>query len=135
MEGVERGRAERVRCYNRYEIRLFTFIPFFAANSLPQKKGEITHADSAPTQPLSFFPSAIVSLGAPKSWLLNSLRERGSEQGPLEGDPALYVADIGISNVVWKRLGGNRRSKGIDFGGEWVLGLRWQAGGAGAGGD
>ena len=70
--------------------------------------------------PLAFFPSSILSLGAPKPWLLEML-----SAVDLQDTTQLYLADIGISNIAWKRVG-NRRNRGIDFGNDWVLKLRYQ---------
>jgi hypothetical protein len=61
-------------------------------------------------------------MGAPKPWLPITLRDVG-----VRDKTQLFVADIGISNLAWKRLG-NRRNRGIDFGSEWVVQLRYQAG-------
>jgi hypothetical protein len=87
--------------------------------------GEMSHTDAAPSQALAFFPAAVVSLAAPKPWILATLRETPRAA---DSEPSLYLADIGLSNVVWKRLG-NRRSKGIEFAGEWVRSLRYDPGG------
>jgi enhancer of mRNA-decapping protein 3 len=73
-------------------------------------------------EPLALFPKSILSLGAPKPWLLATLKDRGQQD-----DTKLFLADVGISNLAWKRLG-NRRSRGVDFGGEWVVRLRYQGG-------
>lgn len=67
----------------------------------------------------------ILSLGAPKTGLLiamDSLKD--------EGLPSVFVADIGIASVAWKKFGMRKRS-GVDFGGEWVAAVKWEeAGGA-----
>ena len=88
-------------------------------SGLDASTGEVTLAENAP---LAIYPHSILSLGAPKPWLLAMLRDAGAKD-----NPDMYVADIGISNVAWKRLG-NRRNKGVDFGGEWVVKLRYQPG-------
>lgn len=66
-------------------------------------------------------PSSIIFLGAPKPLLLANLGERGKKDST-----QFCVVDIGISNVAWKRLG-NRRSRGIDFGDEWLVKLEYQS--------
>lgn len=86
--------------------------------------GEISHTDAAPSKALAFFPAAVISLGVPKPWILATLRDTPRAA---ESEPVLYLADIGISNIVWKRLG-NRRSKGVEFAGEWVRALRYDPG-------
>ncbi|SLM39252.1 YjeF N-terminal domain [Lasallia pustulata] len=61
----------------------------------------------------------VISMGAPRLGLLSI------------GDWAtakLFVADIGISNTAWRKYG-TRRRHGIEFGSEWVVGLRYHAGG------
>ena len=73
-------------------------------------------------KPLVFISSVILSLGAPKTGLLAMLRDT-SENTALQ----LFVADIGISNIAWKRFG-HRRKKGIDFSSDWVISLRYHRG-------
>ncbi|MCJ1247389.1 enhancer of mRNA decapping [Trapelia coarctata] len=92
---------------------------FLVSTETDFPSGELTIVDD---EPLALFPKAILSLGAPKPWLLATLKDRGQQD-----DTKLFLADVGISNLAWKRLG-NRRSRGIDFGGEWVVRLRYQAG-------
>lgn len=63
---------------------------------------------------------SIVSLGAPKTGLVNAL---------LAGEGAswnLSVADVGIPQMAWRKFG-TRRRHGIDFGNRWVVSLRYQA--------
>ena len=81
--------------------------------------GEVAIVDN---EPLALFPKAILSLGAPKPWLLATLKDRGQQD-----DTKLFLADVGISNLAWNRLV-NRSSRGIDFGGDWVVRLTYQAG-------
>ncbi|MCJ1404349.1 enhancer of mRNA decapping [Xylographa trunciseda] len=80
---------------------------------------EVTLVDD---QPLALTPKYVVCLGAPKPWLLTTLRD------PKKRDTThVYLVDIGISNLAWKRLG-NRRNRGVDFGSDWVVKLRYQSG-------
>ena len=58
----------------------------------------------------------VVSLGAPKTGLLNAL-DRGMGNGW-----KLFVADIGIPNGAWRKYG-IRRRHGVEFGAEWVVGV------------
>ena len=71
---------------------------------------------------LVFISTIVLSLGVPKTGLLTMLKE-SSANTPVR----LYVADIGISNVAWKRFG-IRRKRGIEFGNDWVASLRYQGG-------
>ena len=54
----------------------------------------------------------ILSLGAPKTGLLTAIH--ALKKGP---NPSLFVADIGIPTVAWKKLG-TRRKRGVEFAGE-----------------
>jgi len=68
---------------------------------------------------LAVGPKFVVCLGAPKSGLVNTL---------LSGDGLFWqitVADIGISQVVWRKYG-TRRRHGVDFGNKWVVPLQFQ---------
>lgn len=69
---------------------------------------------------LSVNSKLVTCLGAPKLGLMNSLLSG-------EGHPwQLTVADIGISQVVWRKYG-TRRRHGVDFGNRWVVPLLFQA--------
>ena len=71
----------------------------------------VIHADS------------VLFLGAPKTGLLAALGNiETAEHGKL------YVADIGISNTVWRKFA-IRSRHGIDYEGEWITGLRYQPSG------
>jgi len=88
-------------------------------SGLDASNGEVTLVDD---EPLALIPKYVVCLGAPKPWLLAALRD------PRKRDTTyVYLVDIGISNLAWKRLG-NRRNRGIDFGSDWVVKLRYQSG-------
>lgn len=65
----------------------------------------------------------LLSLGAPKTGLLIAMES--FKTGVI---PSIFVADIGIANVAWKRFG-TRRKGGAEFGGEWVAAVRWEEGG------
>lgn len=65
----------------------------------------------------------ILSLGAPKQGLLTAMHVLKNGV-----NPSLFVADIGIPNVAWKKLG-TRRKRGVEFAGEWVAALRLREGG------
>ncbi|KAL8711932.1 MAG: hypothetical protein Q9225_007022 [Loekoesia sp. 1 TL-2023] len=65
-------------------------------------------------------PTHVLALSAPKSGLLAAVAQTEEEQRRLW---KLFVADIGISNSVWKKFG-TRRRYGVDFGAEWVAELK-----------
>ena len=69
----------------------------------------------------------VLFLGAPKTGFLTAV-------GHIETleHSKYYVADIGISNTVWRKSG-IRSRQGIDYAGEWVAGLRYQRGSEAAG--
>ncbi|MCJ1283949.1 enhancer of mRNA decapping [Xylographa opegraphella] len=81
--------------------------------------GEVTIVDN---EPLALVPKYVVCLGAPKPWLLATLRDSYKRD-----TTHVYLVDIGISNLAWKRLG-NRRNRGVDFGSAWTVKLRYQSG-------
>ncbi|KAL9611112.1 MAG: hypothetical protein Q9167_004245 [Letrouitia subvulpina] len=66
---------------------------------------------------LLFHSDSTLSLGAPKTGLLNAL-SAGRE--PDARAWKCYVGDIGICNSVWKKLGTKWRH-GVEFGGDWVV--------------
>ena len=88
-------------------------------SGLDPSSGEITMAEGSA---LAISPHMIISLGSPKPYLLAMLREAGAIN-----NPDLYVADIGISNSIWRRAG-PKKHRGVDFGTAWVIKLRYQAG-------
>lgn len=65
----------------------------------------------------------VVSLGAPKTGLLLAM-----DSLKAEGLPSVFVADIGIASVTWKKFG-TRKKSGVDFGGEWVAAVKWEEAG------
>lgn len=64
----------------------------------------------------------VLSLGAPKTGLLMAM-----DYLKTGVSPSVFVADIGIASVAWKKFG-TRRKGGVDFGGEWVAAMKWQEG-------
>ena len=65
----------------------------------------------------------VLSLGVPKAGLLTALgRSTAYEKWKL------FVADIGISNMAWRKFGTRRSRHGVDFGKEWVATLRYRSG-------
>lgn len=71
--------------------------------------------------------SLVVSLGVPKTGLLEAMRlGLGTSDGEEEAW-RLFVADIGIAKNVWKKSG-MRMRRGVEFEGTWVLGMRFQKG-------
>lgn len=71
--------------------------------------------------------SLVVSLGVPKTGLLEAMRVGlGTSEGEEEAW-RLFVADIGIAKNVWKKSG-MRMRRGVEFEGTWVLGMRFQKG-------
>lgn len=76
-------------------------------------------------------PSFVVSMGVPKTGLLETMRMgHGTVDGEGErgGQPwQLFVADIGIAKNVWKKSG-MRMRRGVEFEGTWLLGMRFQKG-------
>jgi enhancer of mRNA-decapping protein 3 len=72
-------------------------------------------------------PHFILSLGAPKTGLMNAL----VNETPGSASWQLSVADIGISNVAWKKYG-SRRRQGVDWGSGWVVNVRFVPGSSGS---
>ena len=65
----------------------------------------------------------MLSLAAPKTGLLAAMGKSESMSTACEH----FVADIGISNGVWRKFG-TRYNDGVQFGSEWVASLRYYAG-------
>lgn len=80
--------------------------------------GNVTVIDG---QPLLIWPKLVIAMGAPKTGLLNALISGEGQSWQL------MVADLGISNKAWRKYG-TRRRHGVGFGGDWVVGLRYQGG-------
>lgn len=66
--------------------------------------------------------SFILALGAPKTGLLIAMASLKTVL-----DPSIFVADIGIASVAWKKFG-TRRKGGVEFGGEWIAAVKWEEG-------
>lgn len=78
--------------------------------------GEVSLVEGAR---LSVSSKSVVCLAAPKTGVLNALLAGEGQSWHLT------VADIGISQVVWRKYG-TRRRHGVDFGNRWVVPLRYQ---------
>ena len=63
--------------------------------------------------------SFIVCLGAIKTGLLTAMESLKTVL-----DPSIFVADVGIASVAWKKFG-TRTKGGVDFGGEWIAAVKW----------
>lgn len=63
--------------------------------------------------------NSVVAMGAPKVGILNAMASGNGS------DWKLFVADIGISNVAWRKYG-TRRRHGVEFGSDWVVELLFQ---------
>ena len=77
--------------------------------------------------------SYVVVMGAPKKGLLETM-ELGegiaNEDNLSKGKEwQLFVADLGLGTAAWKKAG-TRVRRGVEFGGSWVLGMRFQSRGA-----
>ena len=64
--------------------------------------------------------SFIVCLGAIKTGLLTAMESLKSVL-----DSTIYLADIGIASLAWKKFG-TRRKGGVEFGPEWVTVVKWE---------
>lgn len=95
--------------------------------------------------PLYVKPRYVVCMGAPKRGLLEAIiagdqdnDEAASGNPALADDSAsdwkLFLVDIGFSQAVWKKAGTKIR-KGIDFGLQWVVEMRYRGAGACAGAE
>lgn len=71
-------------------------------------------------------PTHVLALSAPKTGLLTAIAQSKEEQ---QRSWKVSVADVGISNSVWKKFG-TRRKYGVDFGAEWVAELKFTDGSA-----
>lgn len=77
--------------------------------------GHITIVDG---EPLKLRAKFVVSMGAPKTGILNALATGEAQAWQI------FVADIGISNTAWKKYG-TRRRHGVEFGSDWVVELKY----------
>lgn len=88
--------------------------------TLIRTKGKISLIDG---HPLLIKAKTIIAMGAPKTGLLNALVAGDAHSQSWQ----IMVADLGISNTAWRKYG-TRRRHGVEFGSEWVVGLRYQGG-------
>ncbi|MCJ1363821.1 enhancer of mRNA decapping [Acarospora aff. strigata] len=92
---------------------------------LDASTGTISLLPSTTTSsPLLITPNIILAMGAPKTGLLNALINGNGNGKDKDKDWQIKVADLGISNAAWRKYG-TRRRHGVEFGPEWVLGLRF----------
>lgn len=80
--------------------------------------GSIEVAAIAGGADLVIHADVVLSLGAPKTGLLRAMDKAGADR--MEH----IVADIGISNKVWQKLG-TRFKDGVQFPSEWVVGIEY----------
>ena len=66
--------------------------------------------------------SFILALGAPKTGLLIAMASLKTVL-----DPSIFVADIGIASMAWKKFG-TRRKGGVEFGGQWIAAVKCEEG-------
>ncbi|KKY17116.1 putative n domain-containing protein [Diplodia seriata] len=78
-------------------------------------------------EPLEVRARYIVCLGAPRSGLFKAL-QLGTVRDP---DWLIWVVDLGL-NKAWKRVGGLGGRKGVRFGSEWAVQIRFDDAGAAA---
>ena len=104
----------------RWASRTPNVISIDVPSGLSATTGLITEAEG---QLLLMNASSVVALGSPKTGLLQAMTIDGAES---QGWNVL-VADMGISNSVWARHGTRRRG-GVEFGGEWVVQVRFVVG-------
>lgn len=91
--------------------------PLWTQSCVNEFIGNATIADSAD---LVIHPEIVLSLGAPKTGLLKAMDKLGADK--IEH----FVADIGIGNRVWQKLG-TRFKDGVQFGSEWLAGIDYNA--------
>lgn len=106
-----------------FQLRLVSSPPIHTGFTvaLPYKLtsllGESTFMDGVR---LTVTANFVTCLGAPKLGMMNALLSGEGQSWQLS------VADIGISQVVWRKYG-TRRRHGVDFGNRWVVPLLFQA--------
>lgn len=71
--------------------------------------------------PLYLNARYVISMSAPKKGLLQTMI------GGEGKDWQLFIADIGIPDIAWKKAG-TRMRRGVEFDQDWVVGLRFQLG-------
>lgn len=92
-------------------------------SGIEPSSGKVNVIDGAK---LYVHPRYVVALGVPKQGLLRAI-EMGDDQGDvfMVDEWKLYLADIGLGALVWRKAGTKIR-KGVDFDGNGVLELRYQ---------
>lgn len=108
---------EMIRWANRSSVVLSIDVP----SGLSATSGLLSEVDG---QPLVMTSKHILSLGAPKTGLLNAMA-LGLEG--MEPTWQVWVGDIGISAAAWQKHG-SRRKHGVDFGCEWVVPVKFVLG-------
>lgn len=91
------------------------------------------------SQPLFMHATQILSLGAPKTGLLAAVSTAATAATPTGIEDVssasssarnwtVRVVDVGIGGTVWNKLGGGlgtrRGGKGVDFGNDWIVGVK-----------
>lgn len=92
-------------------------------SGIEPSSGKVNVIDGAK---LYVHPRYVVALGVPKQGLLRAI-EMGEDQGDvfMVDEWKLYVADIGLGALVWRKAGTKIR-KGVEFDGNGVLELQYQ---------
>ena len=70
--------------------------------------------------PLYLHTKYVVAMGAPKRGLLLSMAA-GADMAAAQ----VFVADLGLGERAWRKAG-TRLRRGVEFGREWIVGLRFQ---------
>lgn len=104
----------------KWANRMGNIISIDVPSGVSATSGLLTETEDSQT--LAMEPSKIVCLGAPKTGLLQAFVLE-----VLAADTEVVVADVGISGAAWQRHG-SRRRQGVEFSGEWVLGVRYVPG-------
>ena len=101
---------EMIRFVNRSAAKVFSIdVP----SGLSAATGTITETDG--NESLVVNADHVLCLGAPKVGLVNAEAPNDTWQ--------LSVVDLGIPPAAWQKYG-SRRRHGIDFGSEWIVGLK-----------
>ena len=115
-------RDEQAWCFevillaNRRDLRVLSVD---VSSGMDAISGEIVGGEEGGEDAVAFRSLAVVSLGAPKTWVLS---------GSLDKGVRLWVVDLGVGSAGWRRFG-SRRRKGVEFGGSWVVEVEVQTGG------
>lgn len=115
-------RNEQAFCFeliilmNRSKVKI---VSVDVPSGIDASNGQVTVAEESA---LAMHADVIISLGAPKPYLPAMLQQLGPNN-----NPEIYVADVGIGSSIWRKLGYKKHGKGVEFGPEWVVQLRYQA--------